>query len=34
MELYRASVVWPRVLADLAADVAAYGRPATRAPSA
>ncbi|MCW3003210.1 MAG: hypothetical protein JWQ20_2508 [Conexibacter sp.] len=28
MELFRASAVWPRVLADLAADVAAYGRPA------
>jgi hypothetical protein len=26
MELYRASVVWPRILADLRADVAAYGR--------
>jgi hypothetical protein len=26
MELFRASVIWPRVLADLVADVAAYGR--------
>jgi hypothetical protein len=27
-EMFRASATWPRVLADLAADVAAYGRPA------
>jgi hypothetical protein len=28
MEMFRASAIWPRVLADLAADVAAYGRTA------
>ncbi|HMJ36440.1 MAG TPA: hypothetical protein VK501_21230 [Baekduia sp.] len=34
MELFRASAIWPRVLADLAADVAAYGRGATAAAAA
>jgi hypothetical protein len=27
MEQFRASVIWPRILADLKADIAAYGRP-------